>query len=407
MYLVDYLHQHGLGVILDWVPSHFPTDEHGLIYFVGEHVYEHQSPQQGYHPDWNTAIFNYGRHEVRAFLISSAMFWLDKFHVDGLRVDAVASMLYLDYSRKEGEWIPNRYGGRENLEAITFLRKFNEEVHRVHPDVLTMAEESTAWPMVSRPTYLGGLGFDLKWDMGWNHDTLEYFKRDPIHRRYHHDQLTFRAIYAFTENYVLCLSHDEVVYGKRALVDKMPGDEWQRFANARLLLGYMYMLPGKKLLFMGSEFGQIAEWNHERSLDWHVLQYPVHAGLKRWVQDLNRVYREQPGLHEEDCASEGFYWINASDCDNSVLTFVRRGRKLGSEVVVACNFTPVPRHGYVVGVPHLGYWKEILNSDAELYAGSGQGNLGGVEASPYGWNGQPARIEITLPPLGIVVLTSA
>ena len=405
MYLIDYLHQHGIGVILDWVPSHFPTDEHGLNYFVGEHVYEHASPLQGFHPDWNTAIFNYGRHEVRSFLISNAMFWLEKYHIDGLRVDAVASMLYLDYSRKPGQWVPNKFGGRENLDAIAFLRRLNEEVHRVHPDVMTIAEESTAWPMVSRPTYVGGLGFDLKWDMGWMHDTLEYIRREPIHRKFHHNQLTFRALYAFSENYVLALSHDEVVHGKKSLLSKMPGDDWQKFANLRLLLGYMFALPGKKLLFMGDEFGQWSEWQHEQSLDWHLLQYEPHAGLRRWVQDLNRLYREEAALHELDCVPEGFEWIDANDNQQSVISFLRRG-KSHDEILALCNFTPVPRHDYYVGVPRGGAWKELLNSDAQIYGGSGQGNFGRVEAEQTAWHGRPAMIHVTLPPLAVVLFKS-
>ena len=327
MFLVDYLHQHGIGVILDWVPAHFPTDEHGLGYFDGTHLYEHADPRHGFHPDWDSSIFNYGRHEVRSFLLSNALFWLDKYHIDGLRVDAVASMLYLDYSRKEGEWMPNEYGGRENLDAIAFLRRLNEEVYRSYPDVQTIAEESTAWPMVSRPTYLGGLGFGLKWDMGWMHDTLQYFGHDPVHRQYHHNQLTFRMLYAFTENFVLPLSHDEVVHGKGSLLAKMPGDDWQKFANLRLLFGYMCAQPGKKLLFMGGEFGQWREWNHDSSLDWHLLGLPPHHGVQRWVRDLNRLYRDEPALHERDCEPAGFEWVDANDAATSALTFLRQGRR--------------------------------------------------------------------------------
>ena len=342
MFLVDYLHRHGIGVILDWVPSHFPADEHGPGFFDGTHLYEHADPRRGFHPDWKSAIFNYGRNEVRCFLMSSALFWLDRYHADGLRVDAVASMLYLDYSRKEGEWLPNQYGGRENLEAIAFLRQFNTEVYKSFPDVQTAAEESTDWPMVSRPIYVGGLGFGLKWDMGWMHDTLKYLAVDPVFRRYHHNTLTFRMLYAFHENFLLPLSHDEVVYGKGSLLAKMPGDDWQKFANLRLLFGYMYGQPGKKLLFMGGEFGQWSEWYHEASLDWHLLDEPRHAALQRWVEDLNRVYRQEPALFTQDFSLEGFQWIDCNDWEQSVITFVRHGRA-GEMVLVSCNFTPVPR----------------------------------------------------------------
>ncbi|GIW82020.1 MAG: 1,4-alpha-glucan branching enzyme GlgB [Gemmatales bacterium] len=403
MYLIDYLHRNGIGVILDWVPSHFPTDEHGLIFFDGTHLFEHSDPRQGMHKDWNTAIFNYGRNEVRSFLISSAFYWLDKYHIDGLRVDAVASMLYLDYSRREGEWIPNKYGGRENLEAIDFLRRMNAEIYASFPDVQTIAEESTAWPMVSRPTYLGGLGFGFKWDMGWMHDTLDYFRRDPIHRAYHHNQLTFRMIYAFTENFCLALSHDEVVYGKGSLLAKMPGDEWQKFANLRLLLAYMFVQPGKKLLFMGGEFGQYNEWNHESSLDWHLLQYPRHLGVRRLVEDLNRLYRTEPALHELDCDSAGFQWVDANDSANSVLTFLRQSQQQREIILAACNFTPIPRHNYRVGVPRPGFWKEIFNSDAREYGGSGQGNLGGVHSTPLPMHGRLASLNLTLPPLSVTL----
>jgi 1,4-alpha-glucan branching enzyme len=403
MYLIDQLHQQGIGVILDWVPSHFPTDEHGLIFFDGTHLFEHQDPRQGIHRDWNTAVFNYGRNEVRAFLISSGLFWLEKYHADGLRVDAVASMLYLDYSRQEGEWIPNKYGGRENLEAAAFLRRMNEEIYRSFPDVQTIAEESTAWTAVSRPTYLGGLGFGLKWDMGWMHDTLKFIERDPVHRKFHHNELTFRMIYAFTENFILALSHDEVVHGKQALLSKMPGDLWQKLANLRLLLGYMYGQPGKKLVFMGAEFGQWDEWHHERSLDWHLLQYPSHAGLRNWSHDLNRLYAAEPALHELDCDPAGFQWVDANDWENTVLTFLRKGKHPDSLVLVACNFTPVPRHNYRVGVPRAGFWKEVLNSDAREYGGSGQGNWGGFDTTPVPAHGQPASLNVTLPPLGVVL----
>jgi len=404
MYLIDYLHQRGIGVILDWVPSHFPTDEHGLIYFDGTHLYEHADPRKGFHPDWHSAIFNYGRNEVRTFLLSSAMFWLDRYHADGLRVDAVASMLYLDYSRRPGEWIPNQYGGRENLEAIAFLRRLNEEVYRHFPDVQIIAEESTAWPMVSRPTYVGGLGFGLKWDMGWMHDTLSYLSHDPIYRKYHHGQLTFRMLYAFNENFVLPLSHDEVVHGKGSLLAKMPGDDWQKFANLRLLYGYQYTQPGKKLLFMGAEIGQWREWDHEHSLDWHLLADERHMGLYRWLADLNRLLREEPALHELDFTAAGFEWIDANDAENSVLTYLRRAKTPGHDLLVACNFTPVPRQNYQVGVPDGGVWRELVNSDAREYGGSGWGNLGGVEAVPIPWHGRPYALQLTLPPLAIVVL---
>ncbi len=405
MYLIDALHQAGIGVILDWVPSHFATDGHGLGLFDGSHLYEHADPRQGYHPDWGSFVFNYGRHEVRAFLLSSALFWLDKYHADGLRVDAVASMLYLDYSRRDGEWIPNPYGGRENLEAIRFLRQLNEEVYRCFPDVQTIAEESTAWPMVSRPTSAGGLGFGLKWDMGWMHDTLQYMALDPIHRQYHHNRLTFRLLYAFHENFVLPLSHDEVVHGKGSLLSKMPGDEWQKLANLRLLYGYMYGMSGKKLLFMGGELAQWREWDHESSLDWHLLDYASHRGVQRWVRDLNRVYRAEPALHELDCDPQGFQWVEPNDAQSSVLAFLRWGRK--DCVLVVCNFTPVVRHGYRVGVPRPGFWKELLNSDAHEYGGSGVGNLGGVEAQPLPAHGFPYSLPLTLPPLGVLFLKPA
>ncbi|MCL5670182.1 MAG: 1,4-alpha-glucan branching protein GlgB, partial [Acidobacteria bacterium] len=406
MYLIDYLHQHGIGVYLDWVPSHFPTDEHGLAYFDGTHLFEHADPRQGFHPDWGSYIFNYGRNEVRSFLMSSALMWLDVYHADGLRVDAVASMLYLDYSRKEGEWIPNQYGGRENLDAINFLRRFNTDIYQAHPDIQTVAEESTAWPMVSRPTYIGGLGFGMKWDMGWMHDMLEYMSQEPIYRKYHHNTLTFRMLYAFTENFVLPLSHDEVVHGKGSLVGKMPGDEWQRFANLRLLLGCMYAQPGKKLLFMGDEFGQVREWTHDDSLEWHVLQYPNHAGLQKWVEDLNHVYRREPALYEIDSDPAGFMWIDCSDSDQSVLTFMRKGHSTDDLIVVACNFTPVPRPNYRIGVPRGGYWHEIANSDAAQYWGGNWGNLGGVEASPVSHHGRPYSVSVTLPALSVLFFKS-
>ncbi|HSN86868.1 MAG TPA: 1,4-alpha-glucan branching protein GlgB, partial [Thermoanaerobaculia bacterium] len=404
MYLVDYLHQQGIGVILDWVPSHFPTDEHGLAFFDGTHLYEHADPRQGYHPDWGSYIFNYGRNEVRSFLVSSAIFWLERYHIDGLRVDAVASMLYLDYSRKEGEWIPNRYGGRENLEAIAFLRAFNEEVYETFPDVQTLAEESTAWPMVSRPTYVGGLGFGFKWDMGWMHDTLKYLSHDPVHRVFHHNEITFRMVYAWNESFVLPLSHDEVVHGKGSLVNKMPGDAWQKLANLRLLYGYMYAQPGKKLLFMGAELAQGREWNHESSLDWHLLDEPAHAGIYNWLGDLNRLYRDEPALHECDSSPEGFEWVDANDALNSVLSFLRKGKTPGETVLVVLNFTPIPRENYRVGVPRRGFWAEVLNSDAAEYQGSGKGNMGGVETVPIPLHGRPYSLTLDLPPLGVVFL---
>jgi len=406
MYLIDLLHRHDIGVILDWVPSHFPTDEHGLGFFDGSHLFEHADPRQGIHPDWNSFIFNYSRDEVRSFLLSSAFFWLDTYHADGLRVDAVASMIYLDYSRKQGEWIPNKYGGRENLEAISFLRRFNEELYRAFPYVQTIAEESTDWPMVSRPTYVGGLGFGMKWDMGWMHDTLVYMSKDPIHRKYHHNQLTFRMLYAFHENFVLPLSHDEVVHGKGSLLAKMPGDEWQKFANLRLLFSYMYAQPGKKLLFMGGEFGQWSEWYHEVSLDWHLLEYPFHAGVARLVKDLNRLYTDETALHQLDFHPDGFEWIDCSDSQGSILNLLRKGRATGDMVLVALNFTPVPRFNYRVGVPRGGHWRECLNSDSRDYGGTGHGNLGGVEASPIPFHGRPYSLSLTLPPLGAVFFKS-
>jgi 1,4-alpha-glucan branching enzyme len=404
MYLIDRLHQRGIGVILDWVPSHFPTDEHGIGFFDGTHLYEHGDPRQGFHPDWNSFIFNYGRMEVRSFLSSSANFWLERYHVDALRVDAVASMLYLDYSRKPGEWIPNEHGGRENLDAIHFLRELNQRIYAEHPDVQTIAEESTAWPMVSRPVYLGGLGFGLKWDMGWMHDSLGYMARDPVHRKHHHGELTFRGLYAFTENFVLPLSHDEVVHGKGSLLGKMPGDDWQKRANLRLLLGYMYAQPGKKLLFMGGELGQHSEWNHETSLDWHLLGQPAHAGIQRWVRDLNTCLRGAPALHELDCDPAGFAWIDCHDSQQSTLSWLRRSRDARQEIAVVCNFTPVPRHNFRLGVPRPGRWRELLNSDAPLYGGSGQGNLGGVRTDPVAAHGHFQSVMLTLPPLAILLL---
>jgi 1,4-alpha-glucan branching enzyme len=402
MAFIDTLHQAGLGVVLDWVPSHFPWDEHGLAFFDGTHLYEHSDPRQGHHPDWKSAIFNYGRHEVRSFLASSARFWLDKYHADGLRVDAVASMLYLDYGRQQGEWIPNRHGGRENLEAIEFLRFLNESVYRDFPDVQTIAEESTAWPQVSRPVYVGGLGFGMKWNLGWMHDTLDYFKNDPVFRKYHHDELTFSLWYAFNENFVLPLSHDEVVHGKGSLIGRMPGDNWQQFANLRLLYGWMWGHPGKKLLFMGGEFGQRREWTHEASLEWHVAeQFADHAGVQRWVSDLNLLYRQEKSLHEGDFSHEGFRWVRRGDWEQSVLGFLR------NDILVVLNFTPVPRHAYRIGVPRGGYWREALNSDAHEYGGSGVGNYGGVEAEPVACDGHSHSLILTLPPLGALFLKPA
>jgi 1,4-alpha-glucan branching enzyme len=401
MYLIDVLHQEGIGVILDWVPSHFPTDEAALGRFDGTHLYEHGDPRQGLHPDWNSFIFNYGRHEVRSFLLSSALWWLGKFHADMLRVDAVASMLYLDYSRRPGEWVPNRYGGHENLEAIEFLRRLNREVYARFPDVQTVAEESTAWPMVSRPAHLGGLGFGLKWDMGWMNDTLAYMRLDPIYRKFHHGQLTWRMHWAFGENYMLPLSHDEVVHDKGSLWSRLPGDAGQKFAQLRLLFGYMYAQPGKKLLFMGAELAQLDQWCHERELDWDLLAHPAHSGVQRWVRDLNTCYRGEPALHERDCEPEGFEWIDGADAEQSALAFLRRGRAAGGEIAVLCNFTPVVRHGYRVGVPRAGRWRELLNSDAELYGGGNIGNLGEVWSEPVPWHGQPQSIRVTLPPLAV------
>jgi 1,4-alpha-glucan branching enzyme len=402
MFLMDTLHQHGIGVILDWVPSHFPSDEHGLGFFDGTHLYEHFDARQRIQPDWGSLTFNCGRNEVKAFLISSAMFWLGIYHADGLRVDAVASMLYLDYSRKEGEWIPNIYGGRENIEAIAFLRRFNEEVYKRHPDIQTMAEESTDWPMVSRPNYVGGLGFGMKWDMGWMHDTLEYMEKDPVHRKYHHNRLTFRLLYAYHENFILPLSHDEVVHGKGSLLRKMPGDDWQKFANLRLLLGYMYAQPGKKLLFMGGEFGQWNEWYHDVSLDWGLLDYPLHKSLQHWVADLNRLYRDETALHVLDFDPTGFEWIDCNDSQHSVVSLLRKTASGEDGILAVFNFTPVPRHGYRVGAPSAGFWKEVLNSDAAEYGGSGMGNLGGKETEEIPCHGRPWSLDLTLPPLGAV-----
>ncbi|NDZ15014.1 1,4-alpha-glucan branching enzyme [Variovorax sp. WS11] len=403
MYFVDHLHQRGIGVLLDWVPSHFPTDEHGLGYFDGTHLYEHEDPRQGFHPDWKSSIFNYGRHEVRSFLISSGLFWLEKYHLDGLRVDAVASMLYLDYGRAHGEWIPNRHGGRENLEAIEFLQTLNRTVYREHPDTLTIAEESTAWPRVSRPTDMDGLGFGMKWNMGWMHDSLAYMHEDPVHRRYHHHQLTFSLVYAFSENFVLPLSHDEVVYGKGSLLGKMPGDNWQQFANLRALFGFMWGHPGKKLLFMGGEFGQRREWTHDGELEWWVAALEDHAGLQRYVAQLNHVYRATPALYELDFSGAGFEWVAADDAERSVFAFLRKPRE-GAPVLIVSNMTPVPRTNYLLGVPRAGFWRERLNSDASEFGGAGWGNFGGVEASPVRAHGRMHSLCLTLPPLSTLIL---
>jgi 1,4-alpha-glucan branching enzyme len=404
MGLIDGLHQAGIGVILDWVPSHFPADSFALGEFDGTHLYEHADPRQGFHPDWHSYIFNYGRREVRSFLRSSAAYWLSAFHADGLRVDGVASMLYLDYSRQAGEWIPNPYGGRENLEAVSLLQELNTAVYRDHPGIQTIAEESTAWPKVSAPVELGGLGFGMKWDMGWMHDTLAYLSRDPIYRRYHHHELTFRGVYAFSENFVLPLSHDEVVHGKGSLLEKMPGDSWQRFANLRLLLAYQFTQPGKKLLFMGAEFGQEKEWDHDASLDWHLLGQGPHEGVARLVTDLNRLYRSEPALHELDCDPAGFEWVQADDGGMSTLSYLRFDTERHC-VLVVCNFTPVPRHNLILGVPEGGQWRELLNTDAQVYGGSGVGNLGGVLAQPVPWYDRPRTVTVTAPPLSCVVFS--
>lgn len=403
-YFVAHLHEQGIGVLLDWVPAHFPKDAHGLAFFDGTHLYEHADPRRGEHPDWGTLIFNYGRNEVRNFLLGSALFWLERYHVDGLRVDAVASMLYLDYSRRPGEWLPNPYGGNENLEAIAFLRRFNELVHELFPGAVTIAEESTAWPMVSRPTYLGGLGFTFKWNMGWMNDTLRYMARDPIYRKYHHNELTFSLMYAFSENFILPLSHDEVVHGKRSLLEKMPGDRWQKFANLRLLYGYMFGHPGKKLLFMGGEFGQWREWDVGTSLDWHLLQEEPHRQLHRYVRDLNHFYLAEPALYECDFEPNGFEWIECHDWEWSIIAFLRRARHGAPFLIFVCNFTPVPRSGYRIGVPEPGEYCEVFNSDRPEYGGSGQGNVGPLRADPIPWSGRPYSLSLTVPPLAVIVL---
>ncbi len=403
-YLVDYLHQRGIGVIVDWVPGHFPRDAHALAGFDGTALYEHEDPRRGAHPDWGTLIFNFGRHEVRNFLIANALFWIDQYHVDGLRVDAVASMLYLDYSRKEGEWVPNQHGGRENIDAIQFMRELNDTVHRAHPGAMVIAEESTAWPKVSRPTNEGGLGFDFKWNMGWMHDTLLYFSKDPVYRKHHHHQLTFGLLYAFSEEFMLPLSHDEVVHGKGSLYGRMPGDHWQKMANLRALYGWMWAHPGKKLLFMGGEFGQKDEWNHDRSLDWHLAEHHEHAGMQRLLSDLNARYREEPALFEVDAEPHGFQWLQADSADVNVYAFIRRAQDGNRHLVCVANLSPVLRQGYRVGCPRAGMYRELINSDAREYGGSGVGNLGQVEARPIPWDGQPASMELTLPPLAVLWL---
>ena len=406
MSLIDRFHQAGIGVYLDWVPSHFPNDEHALALMDGSPIYEHPDPRRGFHPDWKSCIFDYGRDEVRSFLISSALFWLDKYHADGIRVDAVSSMVYLDYSRPPGEWTPNEHGGRENLEALRFLRELNEAVYLAFPDAQTIAEESTAWPRVSRPTYADGLGFGMKWDMGWMNDTLRYFRHEPVHRKHHHGELTFRQMYAFSENFMLSLSHDEVVYGKGSLLDQMPGDYISRFNNLRLLLGYQFALPGKKLLFMGDEFGQPSEWNHDSQLEWAALEQPMHRGVLRWVDALNRAYVSEPALHQMDCDPAGFEWIEANDAESSVLSFLRRSAANDDALVIVCNFTPVTRNDYRIGVPRDGVWVEVLNSDGEEFGGSGQGNLGRVTASLTPAQGREHSVSLTLPPLSLLVLKS-
>jgi len=400
---VDACHLAGIGVIIDWVPGHFPTDAHGLARFDGTALFEHEDPRQGFHQDWNTLIYNYGRNEVRNFLLANALYWLDRFHIDGLRVDAVASMLYLDYSRKEGEWVPNKFGGRENIDAVYFLRDLNEKVYANFPGAMTLAEESTAWPAVSRPTYLGGLGFGFKWNMGWMHDTLNYIRHEPIYRKYHQNDLTFGLLYAFSENFVLPISHDEVVHGKGSLLARMPGDDWQRFANLRTYLAFMWTHPGKKLLFMGCEFAQPREWNHQQSLDWHWLDRPAHQGIQRVVRDLNRILTTSAPLHELDCEGAGFSWIDASDNEQSVISFLRLDRR-GDYLVIVCNFTPIPRYGYRVGVPTAGRHIERLNTDATVYGGSGMGNLGAITADDTPTHGRPASLSLTLPPLAALIL---
>jgi 1,4-alpha-glucan branching enzyme len=406
-YLVDKFHEKGIGVLLDWVPSHFPSDDHGLGFFDGSHLYEHPDRRKGYHPDWKSLIFNYGRNEVKSFLISNAIFWLDQFHADGLRVDAVASMLFLDYSREDGEWEPNQFGGRENLEAIAFMKEMNEAVYSSFPDVQTIAEESTSFPMVSRPTYIGGLGFGMKWMMGWMHDTLEYFAKEPIYRKHHQNELTFSLNYAFTENFMLPLSHDEVVYGKQSILGKMPGDEWQRFANLRLLYSFMYTHPGAKLLFQGGEFGQSGEWNFQQSLDWHLLEYDVHKGAQACVKALNTLYKKEKGLHQNQFTAEGFEWIDHGDHENSVISYIRKGKDEKDNVLVICNLTPIPRENYRIGVPKAGELKEIFNSDAKKFNGTGDYHNKKISTQDIAWNHRENSIELTLPPLGMMAFKYA
>ncbi|HEY9051748.1 MAG TPA: 1,4-alpha-glucan branching protein GlgB [Gammaproteobacteria bacterium] len=401
-YFVDYCHKHNIGIILDWVPAHFPKDQHGLAFYDGSALYEHEDPRRGEHRDWGTLIYNYGRNEVKNFLLSSALFWLEEFHLDGLRVDAVASMLYLDYSREQHDWIPNIHGGNENLEAIAFFRELNTVTHAQHPGTVIMAEESTAWPQVTRPVELGGLGFSMKWNMGWMHDTLTYMSKDPVHRHFHHNQLTFGLLYLFTENFVLPFSHDEVVHGKSSMLYKMPGDEWQRFANLRLLYSYMFTYPGKKLLFMGCEFGQGNEWNHAEALDWFVLDYPLHQGVKKLVGDLNRLYQQHPALYNHDFEPNGFEWIDCNDTDQSVLSFLRKGKD--ETLIIILNFTPVPRENYRIGVPEAGHYEEVMNSDSSYYSGSNMGNSGHIESENIAWMNRPCSLKLTLPPLAALVL---
>ncbi len=404
MYLIDKLHQNEIGVVLDWVPAHFPRDGHGLGLFDGTHLYAHEDPRQGEHKEWGTYVFNFGRYEVANFLISNAMFWFDKYHIDGLRVDAVASMLYLDYDRKDGQWVSNQYGGRENIDAINFLRNLNERVYSEFPYAMMIAEESTAWPSVTRPTYVGGLGFGFKWDMGWMNDTLKFMSFDPVYRRFHHNKLTFRGLYSSSENFMLPLSHDEVVHGKASLLNKMPGDTWQKFANLRLLLGSQWTISGKKLLFMGGEFGQWIEWDFDKSLDWHLLEYGTHQGIKNWVRDLNHLLVKEKALHELDCKDSGFEWIDCQDSEQSVLCYMRKGVKASDVVLVVANFTPIVREDYRVGVPHKGFWQELLNSDATEYGGSGVGNYGGVWSDDWSKHGRDQSISLRLPPLSLIVL---
>jgi 1,4-alpha-glucan branching enzyme len=406
-YFVEQCHQANLGLLIDWVPGHFPSDAHGLAQFDGSHLYEHADPRKGFHPDWNTLIYNYGRHEVANFLRASALHWLDDYHVDGIRVDAVASMLYLDYSRKDGEWLPNQHGGRENLEAVAFLQRFNEQLYQLYPGTFSVAEESTSWPGVSKPTSMGGLGFGYKWNMGWMNDTLQYIKREPIHRQYHHNELSFGLVYAFDENFILPLSHDEVVHGKGSILGRMPGDEWQQFANLRAYYGFMWAHPGKKLLFMGGEFGQRQEWNHDAQLDWQLLENANHSGVQRLIKDLNQLYRSTKALHQKDCEADGFAWLDHQNAEQSIYSFIRYGEDRSKPVLVVCNFTPACHHDFMLGVPCAGHYRELLNSDSEIYGGSNQGNLGGVHAIAQTWQGQTHSICITVPPLSTIIFALA